>query len=69
MLRLSLQLVVASLACVTLTEAIMRAMEVENTYERYHMAKGSDQSITSRGRQRVRFRLLIVDQAFQPLPH
>lgn len=40
-LRLSLSLVVASFAYATLTGVVMRALEVENTHERHHMARAS----------------------------
>lgn len=34
---------VSSFACATLTEIVMRALEVENAHERYNIAKGSGQ--------------------------
>lgn len=40
-LRLSLSLVVASFAYATLTEVVMRMLEVENAHERHHMARAS----------------------------
>lgn len=40
-LRLSLSLVVTSFAYATLTEVVMRMLEVGNAHERHHMARAS----------------------------
>lgn len=43
-LRLSLQSVMASFARAILTEAVIRALEVEKAHERHLMAKGRGRS-------------------------
>lgn len=40
-LRLRIQSVVSSFACATLTVVVMRALEVENDHERYHIIRRS----------------------------